>query len=134
MGGTNLRAAAVDENGTMLEKSAGSTPLEAGPDAAVADMVRLIQELQDRLGKPGLVGIGIGVPGFIRMETGVIVGWAQQPAYAGFPMRDKIEQRLGTKVQLRNNPGFRGQIVIEYFNRTDLDRLCQLFAPREELS
>jgi glucokinase len=103
MGGTNLRAAAVSEDGTMLDKAAGSTPLEAGPDAAVADMVRLIQELQDRLGKSGLVGLGIGVPGFIRMETGVIVGWAQQPAYAGYPMRDKIEQRLGAKVILEND-------------------------------
>jgi glucokinase len=103
MGGTNLRAAAVGEDGTMLDKAAGSTPLEAGPDAAVADMVRLIQELQDRLGKSGLVGVGIGVPGFIRMETGVIVGWAQQPAYAGYPMRDKIEQRLGAKVILEND-------------------------------
>jgi predicted NBD/HSP70 family sugar kinase len=46
MGGTNLRAAAVGEDGTMLDKVAGSTPMQAGPDAAVADMVQLIQGLQ----------------------------------------------------------------------------------------
>ncbi len=60
---------------TMLDKAAGNTPLQAGPDATVADMVRLIQGVQERLGKSGLVGVGIGVPGFIRMETGVIAGW-----------------------------------------------------------
>src|SRR5580704_4775303 len=98
MGGTNLRAAAVSQEGTMLEKIAGSTPLEAGPDATVADIVRLIQGVEERLGKSYLVGIGIGVPGLIRMETGVIAAWAQQPAFAGYPMRDQIEQRLGTKV------------------------------------
>src|SRR5580658_4949760 len=103
MGGTNLRAAAVAEDGTMLEKAAGSTPMQAGPDAAVADMVALIQGVQERLGKSGLVGVGIGVPGFIRMETGVIAGWAQQPAFTGYPMRDKIEQSLGAKVILEND-------------------------------
>jgi glucokinase len=108
MGGTNLRAAAVAEDGTMLGKAAGSTPLQAGPDAAVADMVRLIQGVQERLGKDGpgksdLAGVGIGVPGFIRMDTGVIAGWAQQPAFAGYPIRDQIEQRLGAKVILEND-------------------------------
>jgi glucokinase len=103
MGGTNLRAAAVSEDGKMLDKAAGSTPMQAGPDAAVADIVRLIQGLEDRLGKSGLAGVGIGVPGFIRMETGVIAGWAQQPAFSGYPIRDRIEQRLGSKVILEND-------------------------------
>src|SRR5579863_966601 len=103
MGGTNLRAAAVSEEGTMLDKVAGSTPMQEGPDAVVADMVRSIHGLQERLGKSGLVGVGIGVPGFIRMETGVIAGWAQQPAFAGYPIRDRIEQRLGAKVILEND-------------------------------
>ena len=91
----------------MLEKIAGSTPLQAGPDATVAEMVRLIQGLtqsiDERLGKSGLVGIGIGVPGLIRMETGVIATWAQQPAFAGYPIRDQIERRLGAKVILEND-------------------------------
>jgi ParB family chromosome partitioning protein len=61
-----------------------------------------------------------------------------QPQLATAPwvreLEERMRQRLGTKIQLRNNPGFRGQIVIEYFNRTDLDRLCQLLAPRDELT
>ena len=54
----------------MLEKIAGSTAMQAGPDAVVADMVRSIQALQGRLGAADLAGVGIGVPGFINMETG----------------------------------------------------------------
>lgn len=103
MGGTNLRAAAITEEGKMLEKIAGSTPMEAGPDAVVADMVASIQALQARLGAGNLAGVGVGVPGFIRMETGVIAGWAQNPSFNGYPMRDRIEQSLGTKVILEND-------------------------------
>lgn len=49
-------------------------------------------------------------------------------------LEGRMREHLGTKVQLRNNPGFRGEIVISYFNRTDLDRLCKFLAPREEVS
>ncbi|MCY2959820.1 MAG: ParB/RepB/Spo0J family partition protein [Planctomycetota bacterium] len=48
-------------------------------------------------------------------------------------LEQRMEERLGTKVTLRNQPGFRGQIVIEYFNRSDLDRVCQVLAPKPML-
>ena len=103
MGGTNLRAAAVSHEGRMLEKIAGSTAMQAGPDAVVADMVRSIQALQGRLGAADLAGVGVGVPGFINMETGIVAGWAQNPSFNGYPMRDRIEQGLGAKVILEND-------------------------------
>lgn len=103
MGGTNLRAAAFTEQGKMLEKIAGSTALEAGPDAVVADMAASIRTLEARLGSADLAGVGIGVPGFIDMKAGVIAGWAQNPSFNGYPMRQRIEQALGTKVILEND-------------------------------
>jgi glucokinase len=103
LGGTNLRAAAIGRDGTMLEKVAGSAPIQAGPDAVAADMVVSIQALQQRLGQDGLAGVGIGVPGFIRMETGVIAGWGNAPSFNGYPIRDQIERRLGANVILEND-------------------------------
>lgn len=103
MGGTNLRAAAITEDGRMLDKVAGSTPIQAGPDAVVSDMAASIQTLKARLGAEELAGVGVGVPGFIRMETGVIAGWAQNPGFNGYPMRDRIERSLGAKVILEND-------------------------------
>ncbi len=87
----------------MFENVAGSAPIEAGPDAVAEDMVVSIQALKQRLGQHGLVGVGIGVPGFIRMETGVIAGWGNAPAFNGYPIRDQIERRLGAKVILEND-------------------------------
>ena len=48
-------------------------------------------------------------------------------------LEERMREHLGTKVEIRNQPGFRGQIVLEYFNRGDLDRLCAVLAPRDEL-
>lgn len=108
MGGTNLRAAAISEDGKMIEKISGSTPLEDGPDAAVADIVGSVRTIQSHLAGSGseaggFAGIGIGVPGFIRMETGVIAGWANNPAFNGYPMRDRLHAGLGTDVILEND-------------------------------
>jgi glucokinase len=87
----------------MIEKLAGSAPIEAGPDAAVADIAQSVEALRKRRGRDDLAGIGIGVPGFIRMETGVIAGWANAASFNGYPIRDEIERRLGTKVILEND-------------------------------
>jgi glucokinase len=103
LGGTNLRAAAMAEDGTMLEKISGSTPMTEGPDAVIVDMVHSIERLREKLGRDGLAGVGVGVPGFIRMETGVIAGWGNMPAFNGYPVRDEIEQRLGARVILEND-------------------------------
>jgi ParB family transcriptional regulator, chromosome partitioning protein len=44
-------------------------------------------------------------------------------------LEDRFRRSLGTKVQLLNGPGYQGKIVIEYFDRDQLDRLVQQLAP-----
>jgi glucokinase len=44
LGGTNLRAAAVSRDGKMLNKIAGSTPVGAGRNAVISDMVVSIRQ------------------------------------------------------------------------------------------
>ena len=45
-------------------------------------------------------------------------------------MEARIRGHLGTKVSVRNGEGYRGQIVIEYHGREDLERVYSLLAPR----
>src|SRR4051812_23723277 len=74
LGGTNLRAAAIDRTGKMLEKIAGATNYSEGREAVLSDMVSAISTLRERHGTADLTGIGVGVPGFIRMKEGFITG------------------------------------------------------------
>src|SRR5689334_16032076 len=97
LGGTNLRAAAISREGAVLEKISGSTDLQEGRDAVIGDMVSSIQRLKLSCGD-GLAGVGIGVPGFILMEKGIIVGSNNLPEFEGFPVRDEIERLLGTPI------------------------------------
>jgi glucokinase len=103
LGGTNLRAAAVTEEGRMLDKIAGVTHLAAGRDAVIVDIVGAIRTLRGRIADQSLTGVGIGVPGFILVEKGYIVGSNNLPDFDGFPVRDEIERHLGTTVILEND-------------------------------
>ncbi|HWC99247.1 MAG TPA: ROK family protein [Candidatus Sulfopaludibacter sp.] len=103
LGGTNLRAAAIDSTGKMLDKIAGATNFTEGREAVLGDMVSAIQKLREKHGAEGLAGIGVGVPGFIRIKDGFITSSNNLPYFENFPLRDQIEQKLGTRVILEND-------------------------------
>lgn len=103
LGGTNLRAAAIDRSGKMLQKISGATDLSQGPEAVVADMVDAIADLRNRCGPEGLAGIGVGSPGFIIIEKGIITDSPNLPGFENFPLRDEIGRKLGAPVILEND-------------------------------
>jgi glucokinase len=103
LGGTNLRAAAIDRSGKMLDKISGSTNFSEGREEVLSDMVSAISSLRERHGTAGLAGIGVGVPGFIRLKEGFITGSNNLPYLENFPVRDEISRRLGTLVILEND-------------------------------
>jgi glucokinase len=90
-------------DGDRLDKISGKTQLSEGRDAVINDIVEAIVELRDRQVNSRLAGVGIGVPGFIEIGKGLIVGSNNLPDFEGFPVRDEIERRLGTPVVLEND-------------------------------
>src|ERR1700684_2549103 len=103
LGGTNLRAAAIDSSGKMLEKIAGSTNFSEGRDAVLADIVAAMSALRVRHGTAELAGIGIGVPGFIQFKEGIVRNANNLPFLENFAMRDALEKQLGAVVILEND-------------------------------
>jgi ParB family chromosome partitioning protein len=82
---------------------------------SVRDAERRVRELQGRSTEAAGKVIPKSAPPWVRdMET-------------------RIRTHLGTKVQVRNGEGYRGQIVIEYHGREDLDRVFAILAPRKTL-
>jgi glucokinase len=87
----------------MLEKVSGATNFAEGREAVLGDIVAAIAKLRERHGASGLAGIGVGVPGFIRMKEGVIANSNNLPYLEGLPIRDELSRRLGTTVILEND-------------------------------
>jgi ParB family chromosome partitioning protein len=48
-------------------------------------------------------------------------------------IESRLRESLGTRVAIQNSKGYRGKIVIDYFDRPTLERLCQALAPNRTL-
>jgi len=81
---------------------------------SVRDVEKRVRELQGR-SAPRTATVSPPAPPWVR------------------EMESRIRSHLGTKVQVRNGEGYRGQIVVEYHGREDLDRLYSLLAPRKTI-
>lgn len=104
LGGTNLRIAAVDEQGRLIEKVTLGTKVSLGRDHVINDMCDAIQRVADKYrNSTALLGTGIGVPGIIDMQTGLLRESPNLPGWADYPVRTEIEQRLKTRVILEND-------------------------------
>ncbi len=104
LGGTNLRISAVDETGKLLEKVTTGTQVSRGRDFVIDEMSAAIQEVVTKHRDKGeLLGIGIGIPGAIDLDTGMLYKSPNLPGWDNYPVRDEIERRLHTKVILEND-------------------------------
>jgi glucokinase len=103
LGGTNLRAAVLSEGGKILDQSKAPTSPEKGREYVITEIVEAIQELRDRQKSGEFAGVGIGVPGFIRMKEGVIANSNNLSFLENIPLRDEIAKRLGRPVILEND-------------------------------
>jgi glucokinase len=110
LGGTNLRIAAVNTQGELLQKVTTGTKVALGRDGVISEMVAAIRELAAKFQRPSgsssaftLAGVGIGVPGIIDERTGMLRESPNLPGWNDYPVRDEIERRLGAPVILEND-------------------------------
>jgi glucokinase len=104
LGGTNLRIAAVDSSGRILEKITTGTAVARGRDQVIDEMCASVKTLAlKHRASSELAGIGVGVPGIIDMERGMVRASPNLPGWEDYPVRDEIERRLATAVILEND-------------------------------
>ncbi len=105
LGGTNIKAGAVDRDGRVLSRTRLPTDVSRGPEA-VADRIaqagrRCTESLPENPGQP--VGVGIGSPGNIDLERGVVLFSPNFPGWTDIPLRQMIEDRLELPCAIDND-------------------------------
>jgi glucokinase len=104
LGGTNLRIAAVSSDGKLLEKVTLGTKTTLGPDHVITEMCQAIQRLSAEYKRQGsFLGVGLGIPGIIDLQTGMLRKSANLPGFDEYPVRAEIERRLGARAVLEND-------------------------------
>jgi glucokinase len=104
LGGTNLRIAAVEDSGRLLQSLSTATEVARGRDFVIAEMAIAIRELARQFGATHkLAGIGVGIPGIIDLASGTLHSAANLPGWSNYPVRSELENRLGVPVLLEND-------------------------------
>jgi glucokinase len=103
LGGTNLRVAAIDKTGQVLARVSEPAKFDRGPDQVAGDIAKIVEHVRQQIGGNSLAGVGIGVPGFVDIEAGLVLGAVNLPGFIGFPVRDRIQQYLGIPIILEND-------------------------------
>jgi glucokinase len=86
LGGTKLEVAGIGEDGTIRDSMRLPTNVKGGPAVIERDIADMAGVLRERAGIPP-VGIGVGIPGQIDGDTGVVLfcpnlGWHEVPLLA----------------------------------------------------
>ena len=105
LGGTNVKAGIVDDNGHVI--SSCSVPTEAiqGPDAGVMQIVKAgrkaVTEANITLNQ--VVAVGLATPGTMDIPRGMLLDPPNLPGWINYPVRDRVAAQLQRPTILQND-------------------------------
>lgn len=103
LGGTQLRAALVDEAGLIVARDAVRTDSVGGPDAVIGQLVDLAEQLIASRPQDKVKLAGVSCPGPLDTRSGRTFAIATLPGYDGFPFAERASARLGMPVVLEHD-------------------------------
>ena len=98
LGGTKIEALAMDGGGTELVRQRIPTP--AGYEESLVAITKLVADVERKVEGTGTIGIGI--PGIVVPETGLVKN-ANSVWLNGQPLAHDLEQRIGRKIRVMND-------------------------------
>jgi fructokinase len=98
-GGTKIEAVALGDDGRVILQERIATP-RGDYDASIRVTAELVQRLERAAGARGSVGVGI--PGIIRPETGLVKN-ANSTWLIGKPFKRDLETALGRSIRCAND-------------------------------
>ena len=108
LGGTSIKAALADESGRVLARDVIPTESHQGPDGVLARIADLIQRLRANIANESpqaqLLGLGMGVPGLVDVQSGTTKFLPNLPTqWRDVPAAATLSERLGSPVRLLND-------------------------------
>ena len=102
LGGTNIKGALVDVQGTVLCEESRPTGAENGAEVVCDRIAEVISSLREGLDDAALGGIGLGCPGTVDDASGHVL-YANNLGWEDFDLRAAIRQRTGISPRIGND-------------------------------
>jgi glucokinase len=104
-GGTSIKLALVNDQGKILGRAKIATREAANPNAWLDAVEKGIAQIRDKVGlaESEIVGIGVGVPGFVDYERGYIYDLANVPGWSGVALGTLLAERFKMHVRVDND-------------------------------
>jgi len=97
VGGTNLRAALINENGTIISRNSSPSEAKKGIDHVIKNLINLITETKK---DNDISGIGIGIPGIIDSAKGILTQAPNITRVRNYPVREILLSELGSDLRV----------------------------------
>ncbi len=98
IGGTKISAGLVTD-GLVREKNRFENPANQSIDAILGKVIEAIEDVFI----PEVAGIGIGTPGLVDAESGIVMEVRNIPALKDFPLQAKLKAHFNRPVFLNND-------------------------------
>lgn len=102
LGGTNIKGALVSAQGDILKEYSIPTRVELGPDAVAARIGEVIAQLCTGESDAAVSGVGVGCPGTVDDESG-IVRLAANLGFVNFDLRRALSAYTALPIHLGND-------------------------------
>ena len=104
LGGTNIAAGLVSEDGKILIQDSTPTNADRNPSEIAADMAKISKEIISRYGikESDVKAVGIGCPGSIDFDKGMVV-YSNNIKFDHFPLTDEFRKHLDLPVYVDND-------------------------------
>ena len=101
LGGTNIAAGIVDEEGKIILKKSVPTCAEKGGEYIIEAMSKIVLDLlkEQKITFDDVKSVGIGSPGTIDKKTGTVL-YANNLDFNNMPVRDKMIEYFGRNVDI----------------------------------
>ena len=105
LGGTNLKALCVEQDGAILARTECPTNAEKGPDAVLQTIIRTVNQLIRDCDSASarIIGVGIGAPGPLNPETGVVLKAPNLPGWKNIQLRERVADALKMPIKIEND-------------------------------
>lgn len=104
LGGTFIKGGIVDDEGNIIVRDKLPTESEKGADGVANNIASLCKILLEKanMSSSDVVGVGMGVPGMIDSENGMVI-YSNNLAWKDFAIAERITDALGLPVRIAND-------------------------------